>query len=97
MACGDPSVPKPVTVDPSPAATNANEGSSDRSTDWNYDSSVDGMTSKKNYFATIDAKELLHFGFPYDAPRRLFSAVTFIAKVKKLRLRRCRRPFIMFL
>ena len=64
--CEDAAVTKPVVADPSPVVVSVHADSTDHSTDWNYDSSVDEMTSKRNYFASIDAKELLQFGFPYN-------------------------------
>ncbi|MFD0795316.1 hypothetical protein ACFQZX_16965 [Mucilaginibacter litoreus] len=33
---------------------------------WSYTEEEDKMTSKKKYFATIDANDLLQFDFPYD-------------------------------
>jgi hypothetical protein len=33
---------------------------------WSYTEQEDKMTSKKKYFASIDANELLQFDFPYD-------------------------------
>lgn len=33
---------------------------------WQYSEQEDKMTSKKSYFASVEAKELLQFKFPYD-------------------------------
>jgi hypothetical protein len=53
---------KPVAKDT--AAKAASQGPNSQA--WSYTEEVDKMTSAKNYFAAIDAKDLLQFDSPYE-------------------------------
>jgi len=68
-SCGSSNNEKAVsdttTVDTAHSDSSA-EKPAEKKENWNYSEEEDKMTSKKNYFASVDANELLNFEFPYN-------------------------------
>lgn len=73
FACSAPdsktSTKDTVATDTTTKSTNSEETAvkpEEASSKWTFTEEEDKMTSKKSYFATIDANEELQFDFPYD-------------------------------
>jgi hypothetical protein len=60
-------VPKPIAKDTAAtAAATPSQPETSESEAWSYSEDVDKATSAKNYYAAVNANQLLNFPFPYD-------------------------------